>query len=347
MDYSELSKEELIKIIDTLNGRLEVHNQRLKKLHTKGYDDHSIDSIETYWKDILDAIPLSVILHDAVGYHWINKYSSNLSGYSNEEWKNMTNEERALIFEFPAKPETLLYMEMMTKQGKDPSKDSIDLEVKLKKKDGQWIWLFTTNSFIYNPQKDDYEYLTTSMDITERKNHELENERLNKELEELIARERKLSKENEDLLKQQISEKDKELNRLAVFLTEKNNCLLKLKKQATTFAKASSKSIKDIASKIITSIDEKLNNESAWTTFEIQFETANPQFSSKLLKLYPNLTVTELRICTLSKLELSSKAIAQILNLSPRTVESHRLSIRKKMKLKNKEQLSVKLNSFL
>jgi|GEM_PF-571717 len=346
MDLTKLSKEELIKIIEFNSGFLEQQRNRIKTLSSVGYDNFKIENMESYWKDIIDAIPISLVMVDSVSYHWTNKHTEVVSGYSSDEWINMPLDERALIFEFPAKPETLIYMDMFTNQGKNIGTDSVDLELKLKRKDGKWIWLFTRNTLIYNPQKNDYEILVASIDITERKNHEEEIERLNKELAELIERERNLSKENEELLKQQILEKDKELNQLAVFLTEKNNCLLKLKKQATTFANASSKSIKVIADKIINTIEEKLNSESVWNTFEIQFETANPQFTVKLLKQYPKLSVTEVRVCALSKLELSSKAIAQILNLSPRTVETHRLNIRKKMKLNKNVQLSTKLNSI-
>jgi PAS domain S-box-containing protein len=346
MDYSLLSKEELIKIIDVLNGRLEVHNQRVNLLSSVAVDLNEISDKENYWKDILDALPISVSLHDSVGYTTLNKFGQNLSGYSEEEWIKMAEEERALIFEFPAKPETLVFFEMMTRQGKNPEKDMIELEFKLRTKEGKWLWLYSTNSFVFNPAKKDFEVLTAALDVTERKNHELEIEKLNSELEELIARERVLAEEKQAWLEQQILDKNKELNRLAVLLTEKNNCLVRLKKQASSLSDVSAKELKLMAQKIIKTIDDKLNSQSAWNTFEIQFETANPQFIKTLLELYQNLTQTEVRICTMLKIELSTKAIATILNLSNRTIDAHRYSIRKKMNLGPKEQLSLTLNSI-
>jgi PAS domain S-box-containing protein len=345
MDYSSLSKEELIRIIDVLNGRLEVHNLRLMELRSERATEIEISNIETYWKQIIDSLPVSVSLHDSVGYTTLNKFGSSLSGYSEEEWINMPETERALIMEFPAKPETLIFFDMFTKQGKDPEKDIIELEIKLRTKDGKWLWLHTTNSYVYNPLKNDFEVLTAAIDITHRKNHELEIEKLNLELNELLGRERKLAHENEELLQKQIQDKNTELNRLAVFLTEKNNCLLKLKHQATTLSKANENELKEIAQNIIESIDSKLNSESAWNTFEIQFETANPKFLKNLKKKFPDLSKAELKVCSLVKTELSTKAISSILNLSKRTVDAHRYNIRMKMKLHKNHQLSNILNS--
>jgi PAS domain S-box-containing protein len=291
-------------------------------------------------------LPVSVSLHDAVGYTTLNKYGSTLSGFTEEEWIKMSEEERALIFEFPAKPETLVFFDMMTNQNKDPEKDIIELEMKLRKKDGDWLWLHTTNSYVYNPLKDDFEVLTAALDVTERKKHELEIEKLNQELNELLERERLLAQEKQELMEKQIEDKNAELNRLAVYLTEKNNCFLNLKKQAKKLAGADSDELENITKTIIESIDSKINSQNAWNTFEIQFKAANPNYINNLRILYPDLSKMEVKVCTLIKLDLSTKAISSLLNLSTRTVDAHRYNIRKKMNHNNHTQLSQILNSI-
>ena len=328
-----------------LNARLELNLQGQKKLKDANKPKIGISKMETYWKQIIDALPVIISRHDSIGYISFNKYGSNLTGYSEDEWINMPIDERSLIFDFPAKPETLIYFEMFSKQGKNPEKDIVELEFKLKTKEGKWIWLFSTNTYIFNPDKNDFEILIAAIDVTERKNHEIEIEKLNNELESLLIRERNLAGEKQEWMEQQISEKNRELNRLAVYLTEKNNCLLKLKNQAASLANASIKDLKKTAKQIIKSIDEKLNNQSVWNTFEIQFEAANPNYIHNLLKIYPELSHKEIKVCTLIKLDLSTKAISTILNLSTRTIDAHRYSIRKKMQLNKNDQLSVILNS--
>ena len=70
-------------------------------------------------------------------------------------------------------------------------------------------------------------------------------------------------------------------------------------------------------------------------------------FVRKMSKNYIRLTPQEIRIANLIKHGNSSKKIAEILNLSPRTVETHRKNIRSKLGLEGKrENLGSHLLSF-
>jgi DNA-binding CsgD family transcriptional regulator/ligand-binding sensor protein len=59
-------------------------------------------------------------------------------------------------------------------------------------------------------------------------------------------------------------------------------------------------------------------------------------FTRKMSLKYLNLTPTEIRIANLIRHGSSSKEIAELLNVSPRTVETHRKNIRRKIGLENK-----------
>lgn len=65
-----------------------------------------------------------------------------------------------------------------------------------------------------------------------------------------------------------------------------------------------------------------------------------------LLKKYPNLSLTELKICALLVLNISSKEIGELTSRSVRTIEFTRLSIRKKMNLPTDENLVKHLILF-
>ncbi len=69
----------------------------------------------------------------------------------------------------------------------------------------------------------------------------------------------------------------------------------------------------------------------------------NQLFYSKLNELYPRLTNKEIRLTTLVRLNLSSKEIASILNISIKSVEMNRYRLRKKMQISSK----VPLNEFI
>ena len=65
-----------------------------------------------------------------------------------------------------------------------------------------------------------------------------------------------------------------------------------------------------------------------------------------LLKKYPNLSLTELKLCALLVLNISSKEIGELTNRSVRTIEFTRLNIRKKMNLSTDENLVKHLILF-
>ena len=74
-----------------------------------------------------------------------------------------------------------------------------------------------------------------------------------------------------------------------------------------------------------------------WARFDAEFRQTYPEFQSKLLERYPEMTGMELKICALLKLKLISTDIAKLLCLSERSVEGHRLRIRRKMGLAHGE----------
>ena len=65
-----------------------------------------------------------------------------------------------------------------------------------------------------------------------------------------------------------------------------------------------------------------------------------------LLRKYPNLSLTELKLCALLVLNISSKEIGELTSRSVRTIELTRYNIRKKMNLSTDENLVKHLILF-
>ncbi len=76
-----------------------------------------------------------------------------------------------------------------------------------------------------------------------------------------------------------------------------------------------------------------------WKEFENRFNELNEGFISELKLRFPTLTPAEIRLCTLLRLQLSNKEIANTINRSIRTIEHTRERIRQKMGLQRPDNL--------
>lgn len=75
--------------------------------------------------------------------------------------------------------------------------------------------------------------------------------------------------------------------------------------------------------------------------FEMVFKQIHVTFYQKLLSFSPDLSKTELQVCALLRLNLSSKDIARLTNLNITSIEMTRHHIRKKLKLEQGENLTA------
>ncbi|MBD0831414.1 helix-turn-helix transcriptional regulator [Aestuariibaculum sediminum] len=76
-----------------------------------------------------------------------------------------------------------------------------------------------------------------------------------------------------------------------------------------------------------------INEEEIWNDFKIQFEKGRPNFFKKLKKAAPDLSVNELKHCTYVLANMRTKEVSKLINVSPRSVETARYRIKKKLNL--------------
>ncbi|WP_244199272.1 helix-turn-helix and ligand-binding sensor domain-containing protein [Flavobacterium psychrolimnae] len=81
-------------------------------------------------------------------------------------------------------------------------------------------------------------------------------------------------------------------------------------------------------------------NKHEWETFETNLNQIHNEFIINLSKKFPNLTSKDIKLCIYLKMNLSSKEIAPMMNISFRGVELHRYRLRKKLNLVQDENLS-------
>ncbi len=87
-------------------------------------------------------------------------------------------------------------------------------------------------------------------------------------------------------------------------------------------------------------ITSTLNSEGQWEEFRWYFEKSHPGFFDRLVHTYPILTSRDLKLCAYLKLQLSTKEISSLLNITSKSVEVSRTRLRKKLRLKRSDGLA-------
>lgn len=135
-------------------------------------------------------------------------------------------------------------------------------------------------------------------------------------------------------LHQDVEAKSRELAISTMSLIKKNEFLNTIKDQLKSVQKTP-----DI-DKVISIIDKDLNNTDDWKFFQEAFNNADKDFLKKVKAKHPELTPNDLKLCAYLRLNLTSKEIAPLLNISPRSVEVKRYRLRKKMSLPHESSLT-------
>ncbi len=161
-----------------------------------------------------------------------------------------------------------------------------------------------------------------------------ENNRL-LEIKELEIEQQLMKLENEKLTLD-VDKKNKELAATSMSLNSKNELLAYIKEDL----KKTSESTDSLSVKsVIRTINKNITEEDSWKVFKEAFDNADKDFLKKIKLAHPSLTPNDLRLCAYLRLNLSSKEIAPLLNISLRSVEIKRYRLRKKMDLHHEQGL--------
>ena len=168
---------------------------------------------------------------------------------------------------------------------------------------------------------------------TRQREKQLETTQRELKLKGLENEQQRMHFENEKLT-QDIESKNRELAISTMSIIKKNEFLNEIKSRLT------SSTSKESINRVIKVIDNNINNEDDWKFFEEAFNNADKDFMKKLKSKHPELTSNDLRLCAYLRLNLSSKEIAPLLNISPKSVEVKRYRLRKKMDLPHEDNLT-------
>jgi DNA-binding CsgD family transcriptional regulator len=200
-----------------------------------------------------------------------------------------------------------------------------------------------------------------ALDITDHKKAEKSLQEYRDHLEELVeSRTRALSETNRQLRKEmaerihiekELKKRERELEKKSRYLEEANIALRVLLKQREKDKRELEENVVTNVQKSLLPYVEKLKDAGSSSNGNIYLDIlkssmeqiASPFYRNMTLKQF-NLTPKELEIAHLVRNGKSTKEIAGLLSLSPRTIDLHRLNIRRKLGLKSK---NINLRSTL
>src|SRR5690606_2275381 len=170
--------------------------------------------------------------------------------------------------------------------------------------------------------------------------------KLRRRQEELLRREAEQNEKNLMALKneqliQELELKNRELANAATNIVYKNELLNNLQDELFNVRdRDGNKLSADQLQKITKLMDNARNDERDWDLFEKSFNESHENFFKKLKSDYPSLSPNDLKLCAYLRLNMSSKEMASLLNITTRGVEVRRYRLRKKFNLPTEKNLS-------
>ncbi len=176
--------------------------------------------------------------------------------------------------------------------------------------------------------------------------HELE-----KEFEEESARkEQQIMQLEKEKLEYDLRHKSQEMANLMINFVRKSEALTEIKsdlfKAISILKGEGAREAKQMLLVASNKIDANIQSDEVLKRIEKEFDLVHNDFMKRLGEKYPDLSLNERMMCAYLKMNLSTKEIAPLLNISVRGVETIRYRLRKKFDLERDDNLTEFLNGF-
>lgn len=169
-----------------------------------------------------------------------------------------------------------------------------------------------------------------------------------------IRQEQQLHQTREELTNSELINTKNELDynrkKLAIYmesLIRKNDAVQDLEERIKGFNEGKNNNAPEARELFSELADSRILTDEDWIQFKELFDKAYSGFTERLLVRFPNLTDAEQRLILLTKLELSTKVMANILGVSPDSVKKGRYRLKRKIGLEGRKTLHNVVNELL
>lgn len=162
-----------------------------------------------------------------------------------------------------------------------------------------------------------------------------------------LVAEKEIIRLRNEKLRNEMVHRDKELANQTMSIIQKNKFLMKLKDELQRIQKSTNDAqLKPKMAMLSKRLDKEIDNKQQNKIFETYFDEVHNEFFKRLKEKYPQLSPREMRICAYIRMNLTSKEIAALLNITDRGVEISRYRLRKKLDLPRETNLSTFLSNI-
>lgn len=160
----------------------------------------------------------------------------------------------------------------------------------------------------------------------------------NRELRNSLRQETLIYNMNLKNFENDIKHKDCEISSSTLLLANKNEVLHQISDITKRYSE-SGKIPQEYVDQVNIAIKSSLQNDDEWSRFKYHFDAVHPGFFVKLKEMCSDLTENDLRLCAYISIGLRAKEIAEMLNVTPDSVNTNRYRLRKKLGLGRGESL--------
>ncbi|MEM7104826.1 MAG: two-component regulator propeller domain-containing protein [Bacteroidota bacterium] len=162
-----------------------------------------------------------------------------------------------------------------------------------------------------------------------------EQERIKEEHKQVVEEtEKEIIKLRNEKLRSEVEHQSQELASAALHLVQKGEILSKIKGELEKFYKSLQDSEeRKTLKKVIRLIDQDIELDNNWEQFSHHFDQVHHNFLKKLRVNFPQLTPKDHKLSAYLRMNLSTKEIAPLMNISIRGVEISRYRLRKKLNI--------------
>lgn len=161
------------------------------------------------------------------------------------------------------------------------------------------------------------------------------------------AEEQKIQRMKSEMLEAELQNKNNELSLQTSALVKRNQAIQSLLDELERQKEIlGDRYPNKLYNRMKNQMEESLNDQADWLLFESYFNSAHQNFMDRLRQQYTDITAGDLRICCLLRMNLSTKEIASLMNVSVRAIELRRYRLRKRLDLNGDTNLIDFLMSF-